>query len=69
VTLPERIDTSAMLKRAVEEAHVAYVPGSAFFARGGGRHFLRLSFSVTDEATIADGISRLAALIRSELAS
>jgi DNA-binding transcriptional MocR family regulator len=69
VTLPERIDTSAMLKRAVAEAHVAYVPGSAFFAHGGGRHFLRLSFSVTDEATIADGIARLAALIRAELAA
>ena len=68
VTLPERIDTAKLLRRAVDEAHVAYVPGNAFFAQGGGRHFLRLSFSVTDEAAIADGIARLASLIRAELA-
>jgi len=67
VTLPERIDTAKLLTRAVEEAHVAYVPGTAFFAGGGGRHMLRLSFSSSDVATITDGISRLAALIRAEL--
>jgi DNA-binding transcriptional MocR family regulator len=68
VTLPERLDATALLRRSVEEARVAYVPGSAFFAQGGGRNFLRLSFSVTDEVTIAAGIGRLAALIRQELA-
>jgi DNA-binding transcriptional MocR family regulator len=66
VTLPERIDTAKLLKRAVDVARVAYVPGNAFYASGGGRHQLRLSFSVTDEATIADGIFRLVALIRAE---
>jgi DNA-binding transcriptional MocR family regulator len=63
VTLPERIDTAALLRRSTEEARVAYVPGGAFYAAGGGRHQLRLSFSVTDEATITQGIARLAALI------
>jgi DNA-binding transcriptional MocR family regulator len=67
VTLPESIDTPKLLKRSVDEAGVAFVPGNAFYAGGGGRHMLRLSFSITDEATIADGISRLAALIRAEL--
>ena len=66
VALPDHIDTSALLKRAVDEARVAYVPGSAFFAGGGGRNMLRLSFSVTNETEIAEGMSRLAALIRTE---
>jgi DNA-binding transcriptional MocR family regulator len=68
VTLPERIDTATLLKRAVEEARVAYVPGSAFYAAGGGRHQLRLSFSLTDEAATEQGIARLAQFFRQELA-
>jgi len=69
VTLPDHIDTTKVLARSMAEASVAYVPGSAFFAGGGSRHKLRLSFSVTDEATIGDGIGRLAGLVRAVLAN
>lgn len=67
VTLPDRIDTGSLLRRAVEEARVAFVPGGAFYAAGGGRHQLRLSFSVSDEAAIAEGIGKLAGLVRAAL--
>jgi DNA-binding transcriptional MocR family regulator len=69
VTLPTRIDTTKLLARSMEEAKVAYVPGGAFHAQGGGRHCLRLSFSVTDEATTEQGIFRLAKVIRGALAA
>ena len=63
LTLPARIDTRALLERAVAEARVAFVPGAAFFADGTGRNTIRLSYSLPDEAQIAQGIARLAALI------
>lgn len=68
LTLPASVDTAELLQRAVPEARVAFVPGSAFFADGRGHNTLRLSYSLPDEATIATGIERLAALIRARLA-
>jgi DNA-binding transcriptional MocR family regulator len=59
LTLPERIDAAALLKRAIAEARIAFVPGRAFHWDGGGANTLRLSFSCADEARIADGIARL----------
>jgi DNA-binding transcriptional MocR family regulator len=64
VTLPPDIDAAALLKRAVSEAKVAFVPGHAFFADGSGRNTMRLSYSLPSEASITDGIARLANLIR-----
>ena len=64
VTLPPRLDAAALLKRAVEEAKVAFVPGSAFFADRSGRNKLRLSFSLNGEHATDRGIARLAELVR-----
>lgn len=64
VTLPEGIDGAALLQRSIAEAKVAFVPGGAFFFDGRGRNTMRLSFSLADEATITDGIDRLARLIK-----
>jgi DNA-binding transcriptional MocR family regulator len=61
--LPNGIDAAALLDRAVQEAHVAFVPGAAFFHDGRGRNALRLSYSLADEAEIERGIARLARLI------
>ena len=36
LTLPENLDSKSMLPRAVKEL-VAYTPGTAFYADGGGR--------------------------------
>lgn len=61
VEMPEGVDTTALLRRAVEEAGVAFVPGRAFCAEGGvrGGNALRLNFSRVSPAEIHDGIERL----------
>ena len=66
VTMPEQLDSKAMLPRAVKEL-VAYTPGTAFFADGDGRQNMRLSFCYPTPASIRVGIRRLATVIRSEL--
>ncbi|MEY2698814.1 MAG: hypothetical protein RL720_770 [Actinomycetota bacterium] len=65
-SLPENLDSKAMLPRAVTEL-VAYTPGTAFFADGGGRHNIRLSFCYPTPENIKIGIRRLATVIRGEL--
>jgi 2-aminoadipate transaminase len=67
-TLPENIDSDAMIARAVEHG-VIYVSGDAFFVDGrSGRNIIRLSFSAPTPERIQEGVSRLAATIRDELA-
>jgi DNA-binding transcriptional MocR family regulator len=63
VTLPDGMDAAALLARAIHEARVAFVPGSAFFADRSQTNYLRLSFSLSDEASITEGIRRLGALV------
>ena len=63
VTLPYDIDTAELLKRAVSEAHVAYVPGAAFFAAGQNRNCMRLSYSLPNEDDIVRGVRQLAELL------
>ena len=65
LTLPEGMDGARLLQRAIAEAKVAFVPGGAFYFDGRGRNTLRLSYSLPNEDTIATGIARLAALVRS----
>lgn len=67
VTLPEKIDCRKLLKKSVEEARVAFVPGKAFFANDEGSNTMRVNYSLADEAKIREGISKLANLIRKEL--
>jgi 2-aminoadipate transaminase len=52
-----------LLARA-EQAGVTFVPGTDFFADGGGTRSLRLAFSFVTPAEIADGVVRLAGLLR-----
>jgi len=68
VRLPEGIDTEEMFPRALEHK-VAYVIGSAFYVDGGGKNTMRLSFSVTSEDEIEEGIKRLCKVVREELAA
>ena len=58
VTLPETIDATDLLRRAVER-RVAFVPGAPFFALGGGHNTLRLSFSSANDEQIGRGIEAL----------
>ena len=64
VTLPPKVDAAALLVRAIAEARVAFVPGRAFHADGAGANTLRLNFTLADETRIAEGIARLAAMLR-----
>jgi 2-aminoadipate transaminase len=66
LTLPEGINSKAMLPRAVTE-RVAYVPGTAFFADGTGHRNLRLSYCYPDPDRIREGVRRLAGVVRTEL--
>ena len=65
VGLPADLDSKAMLPRAVAEL-VAYTPGTAFFADGGGRNNIRLSFCYPEPEAIRLGIRRLASVIAGE---
>lgn len=65
LTLPDGIDATRMLPRAVANL-VAYTPGTAFYADGGGRNNLRLSFSYPTPDFIREGVRRLAEVIEAE---
>jgi len=64
MTLPDTMDGAELLRRAINDVRVAFVPGSAFFADRSGRNTIRLSFSLNDPAVIDEGIKRLASLLR-----
>ena len=66
VTLPEGLDATAMLPRAISEL-VAYVPGSGFFVDGQGTSNLRLSYCYPDPDRIREGVRRLASVVEAEL--
>ena len=62
LTLPEGLDSKALLPRAVENL-VAYTPGTAFFANGEGSSSMRLAFCYPEPERIREGIARLASTI------
>ncbi|TDE86938.1 PLP-dependent aminotransferase family protein [Deinococcus sp. S9] len=66
VTVPEGIDTVPLLARAVERK-VAFVPGSPFYALGGGANTMRLSYSSATPEQIDRGIRALGETIRAAL--
>jgi DNA-binding transcriptional MocR family regulator len=66
LTVPEGVDTKAMLPRAVTQ-RVAYVPGTAFYADSFGSRQLRLSFCYPTPERITEGVRRLAAVLEGEL--
>jgi DNA-binding transcriptional MocR family regulator len=67
VTLPEGLGSTALLKQALERERVAFVPGAAFFPRGGGERTCRLNFSYATPEVIDEGIRRLGSVIEREL--
>jgi DNA-binding transcriptional MocR family regulator len=66
VTLPEGLDSKAMLPRAVTRL-VAYVPGTAFYADGYGSRHLRLSYCYPTPERIQEGVRRLTNVVEDEL--
>ena len=65
LTLPDNMDSKSMLPRAVKEL-VAYTPGTAFYANGGGRNHMRLAFCYPTPDFIREGIRRLSTVINGE---
>ena len=68
VTLPAGIDAGEMIARAIDHG-VVYVVGDAFFVNGEGQNMLRLSFSAPTPERIDEGVARLAATLRDEVAA
>ena len=66
-TLPDYIDTTDLLARALDE-QVAFVPGRAAFLDGRGGSSIRLNFSGVDEDQIREGIRRLGEVVREQVA-
>ncbi len=66
VTLPDGMDATAMLPRAVS-ALVAYVPGTGFYVDGQGRDSMRLSYCYPTPERITEGVRRLAGVMEAEM--
>jgi len=66
LTVPEGVDTKAMLPRAVT-ARVAYASGTGFYADGLGCRQLRLSYCYPSPERITEGVRRLAGVLAAEL--
>jgi len=65
-TLPDFIDTTDLLARALRE-NVAFVPGEAAFLDGRGRSSMRLNFSASDGDAIREGIRRIGEVVTEQV--
>src|SRR5439155_4707051 len=66
VTLPDFIDTTDLLARALRE-NVAFVPGAAAYLDGRGRSSMRLNFSAVDGDEIREGIRRIGEVVKEQV--
>jgi 2-aminoadipate transaminase len=66
-TLPDYIDTTDLLARALE-ADVAFVPGRAAYVDGRGGSSMRLNFSGVGEDDIREGMRRIGEVVREQVA-
>jgi len=66
VTLPDFIDTTDLLARALQE-HVAFVPGRAAYLDGRGGSSLRLNFSGVGDDAIREGMRRIGKVVREQV--
>ena len=65
-TLPDYIDTTDLLARALED-HVAFVPGRAAYVDGRGGSSMRLNFSGVGVDEIREGMRRLGDVVREQV--
>lgn len=66
-TLPDYIDTTDLLARALRE-NVAFVPGRQAYLDGRGGSSMRLNFSGSSEERIREGVRRIGAIIAEQVA-
>ena len=67
LTLPEKINTSKLLPKAIREYKVAYVPGVSFYPKRNKFNNMRLNFTYPKPEQIIEGVKRLSKLIKDEL--
>jgi 2-aminoadipate transaminase len=67
VALPKEMHGELLLNKALAE-HVAFMPGSSFFANGSGENTMRLCFVDTRLELIPEGIKRLGRVITHAIA-
>ena len=65
-TLPDYIDTTDLLAKALRE-NVAFVPGAAAYVDGRGGSSMRLNFSASPEDEIREGIRRIGGVIAEQV--
>ena len=65
-TLPEYIDTSDLLARALRD-HVAFVPGRAAYLDGQGGSSMRLNFAGVGDDDLREGIRRIGKVVREQV--
>jgi 2-aminoadipate transaminase len=65
-TLPDFIDTTDLLARALRE-NVAFVPGAAAFMDGRGHNSMRLNFSAVGEDDIREGVRRIGKIVTEQV--
>ena len=65
-TLPDYIDTTDLLARALRE-EVAFVPGRGAYTDGRGGSEMRLNFSGSDEDQIAEGVRRIGRVVAEQV--
>jgi 2-aminoadipate transaminase len=65
-TLPDYIDTTDLLARALRE-HVAFVPGRAAYLDGRGGSSMRLNFSGVGEDDLREGVARIGKVIHEQV--
>jgi 2-aminoadipate transaminase len=66
-TLPDYIDTTDLLARALREENVAFVPGRAAYLDGRGGSSMRLNFSGVGEEDIREGVRRIGKVISEQV--
>ncbi|HEV3093463.1 MAG TPA: PLP-dependent aminotransferase family protein [Solirubrobacteraceae bacterium] len=66
-TLPDYIDTTDLLARALESEAVAFVPGRSAYLDGRGGSSMRLNFAGVPEQDIREGIRRIGKVVREQV--
>lgn len=66
VELPSGINARDLLEKCLEK-NVAFVPGGSFFPNGGKENTFRINFSNMPEERIAEGLTRLADVLKAFL--
>src|SRR3954452_2594275 len=67
VTLPDFIDTTDLLARALRD-NVAFVPGAGAYLDGRGHNSMRLNFSASNSDDIREGVRRIGEVVKEQVA-